>query len=129
MTNFQSNTARPKISTRRNGATSHRMLKAIISMKWAIRFMSLHPGSKSHAIHPRTPYRTRRLPVMAHGGGSRWWRAAAGSARTFALVPPPRYFGGRSEEHTSELQSHLNLVCRLLLAKKKQKLQFSITTL
>src|SRR5260370_14276733 len=26
----------------------------------------------------------------------------------------------RSEEHTSELQSHLNLVCRLLLVKKKQ---------
>src|SRR5260370_19246952 len=25
----------------------------------------------------------------------------------------------RSEEHTSELQSHLNLVCRLLLEKKK----------
>src|SRR5260370_23816513 len=28
----------------------------------------------------------------------------------------------RSEEHTSELQSHLNLVCRLLLEKKKQQL-------
>src|SRR5260370_26654878 len=28
---------------------------------------------------------------------------------------------GRSEEHTSELQSHLNLVCRLLLEKKKKK--------
>src|SRR5690242_21552666 len=27
----------------------------------------------------------------------------------------------RSEEHTSELQSHVNLVCRLLLEKKKQK--------
>src|SRR5260370_29307343 len=27
--------------------------------------------------------------------------------------------GARSEEHTSELQSHLNLVCRLLLEKKK----------
>src|SRR6266571_6398816 len=26
----------------------------------------------------------------------------------------------RSEEHTSELQSHVNLVCRLLLEKKKQ---------
>src|SRR5260370_13096471 len=26
----------------------------------------------------------------------------------------------RSEEHTSELQSHLNLVCRLLLEKKKE---------
>src|SRR5260370_13117103 len=29
--------------------------------------------------------------------------------------------GVRSEEHTSELQSHLNLVCRLLLEKKKTK--------
>src|SRR5260370_23877777 len=30
-------------------------------------------------------------------------------------------WGSRSEEHTSELQSHLNLVCRLLLEKKKIK--------
>src|SRR5438477_5857845 len=29
--------------------------------------------------------------------------------------------GGRSEEHTSELQSHVNLVCRLLLEKKKNR--------
>src|SRR5690242_21171220 len=29
----------------------------------------------------------------------------------------------RSEEHTSELQSHVNLVCRLLLEKKKKKKQ------
>src|SRR5260370_14252027 len=32
----------------------------------------------------------------------------------------------RSEEHTSELQSHLNLVCRLLLEKKK-KIRANIT--
>src|SRR6266480_63186 len=32
-------------------------------------------------------------------------------------LPP----AGRSEEHTSELQSHVNLVCRLLLEKKKKK--------
>src|SRR5260370_19910025 len=31
----------------------------------------------------------------------------------------PRCINSRSEEHTSELQSHLNLVCRLLLEKKK----------
>src|SRR5256885_8421848 len=31
---------------------------------------------------------------------------------------------GRSEEHTSELQSPCNLVCRLLLEKKKKKTQF-----
>src|SRR6476661_10814036 len=33
---------------------------------------------------------------------------------------PPTIEQGRSEEHTSELQSHLNLVCRLLLEKKKK---------
>src|SRR5438477_3645187 len=31
-----------------------------------------------------------------------------------------RLEGVRSEEHTSELQSHVNLVCRLLLEKKKK---------
>src|SRR5260370_37232140 len=31
------------------------------------------------------------------------------------------WWTARSEEHTSELQSHLNLVCRLLLEKKKKK--------
>src|SRR5690242_21212858 len=30
----------------------------------------------------------------------------------------------RSEEHTSELQSHVNLVCRLLLEKKNQPTEF-----
>src|SRR5260370_20692857 len=37
----------------------------------------------------------------------------------------------RSEEHTSELQSHLNLVCRLLLEKKKNKIlhhEYIVTT-
>src|SRR3712207_7700849 len=33
---------------------------------------------------------------------------------------PFRGFGGRSEEHTSELQSRQYLVCRLLLEKKKK---------
>src|SRR5260370_14631983 len=48
------------------------------------------------------------------------------------VAPPPFWLGRRrsagsvasrirSEEHTSELQSHLNLVCRLLLEKKKKK--------
>src|SRR2546422_6610846 len=34
--------------------------------------------------------------------------------------PPYDVAGWRSEEHTSELQSRLHLVCRLLLEKKKQ---------
>src|SRR5437773_7170078 len=32
----------------------------------------------------------------------------------------------RSEEHTSELQSHHDLVCRLLLEKKKKKKKYSV---
>src|SRR6266571_8744518 len=34
----------------------------------------------------------------------------------------PPCWSPRSEEHTSELQSHVNLVCRLLLEKKKNKI-------
>src|SRR2546422_3328123 len=34
--------------------------------------------------------------------------------------------GGRSEEHTSELQSRLHLVCRLLLEKKKKTTKISL---
>src|SRR5260370_26226944 len=43
------------------------------------------------------------------------------------LATTPALEERRSEEHTSELQSHLNLVCRLLLEKKKKSL-FSSTT-
>src|SRR3989449_6615558 len=42
--------------------------------------------------------------------GKRWKKSSA------PAVPSPR----RSEEHTSELQSRLHLVCRLLLEKKKK---------
>src|SRR5260370_1596838 len=45
-------------------------------------------------------------------GGKRIYRQGHISRRCRQEIP-------RSEEHTSELQSHLNLVCRLLLEKKK----------
>src|SRR5688572_24828208 len=45
----------------------------------------------------------------------------AGAANRRILQPRGKVLGGstRSEEHTSELQSQSNLVCRLLLEKKK----------
>src|SRR2546422_8976893 len=47
-------------------------------------------------------------------------RALVSSRRSPALAPElARISLGRSEEHTSELQSRLHLVCRLLLEKKK----------
>src|SRR5256885_12164754 len=51
------------------------------------------------------------LPICGVGG----WFAA--TARLPFVAGPDRF---RSEEHTSELQSPCNLVCRLLLEKKKQ---------
>src|SRR2546429_4646029 len=41
----------------------------------------------------------------------------------------PRQLRLRSEEHTSELQSRLHLVCRLLLEKKKKKKKKYLTTI
>src|SRR5260370_30477425 len=48
---------------------------------------------------------------------------SAGGISSSAKSRPMR----RSEEHTSELQSHLNLVCRLLLEKKKESVANSST--
>src|SRR5260370_19833186 len=53
--------------------------------------------------------------------GSRRWRCESEARVCWptGLVGGQDGKGSRSEEHTSELQSHLNLVCRLLLEKKK----------
>src|SRR5690242_21059326 len=57
--------------------------------------------------------------------------SAASRSRHRSRPPRPRFLPpqprrcrarrSRSEEHTSELQSHVNLVCRLLLEKKKEQ--------
>src|SRR5436190_18109688 len=49
------------------------------------------------------------------------WLLAVRFIRAAKLLRLPRRRQGRSEEHTSELQSHSDLVCRLLLEKKKKK--------
>src|SRR2546427_421027 len=68
-----------------------------------------------------TLFRSReRGPLEDHRatgvrGRPRWRRLRARGGEGHREVP------GRSEEHTSELQSQSNLVCRLLLEKKKKK--------
>src|SRR5437773_12273086 len=63
------------------------------------------------------------LPILPPCASSR--SRVLGRGRTFAAgrTPPRCRTGGRSEEHTSELQSHHDLVCRLLLEKKKKKIK------
>src|SRR5260370_21371240 len=57
------------------------------------------------------------LPVLREEAGEISHLLLQGGNLGLQGVKP---LGQRSEEHTSELQSHLNLVCRLLLEKKKQ---------
>src|SRR5436190_9776482 len=56
---------------------------------------------------------TIHWPGSARSQASGWCSTASGS--------PSSKRRRRSEEHTSELQSHSDLVCRLLLEKKKKK--------
>src|SRR5690625_7049373 len=48
-----------------------------------------------------------------------WDKLRPRTGDTIVIAAVPRGGGGRSEEHTSELQSRGHLVCRLLLEKKK----------
>src|SRR2546427_1240307 len=58
------------------------------------------------------------LPISPRKAGRTWWTAfSIPTARRISLRSRKR----RSEEHTSELQSQSNLVCRLLLEKKKNR--------
>src|SRR5256886_11210462 len=53
------------------------------------------------------------------------------STRSVELLPTSVTTGvlARSEEHTSELQSQSNLVCRLLLEKKKKNIRSTVSVL
>src|SRR5205809_5203918 len=59
------------------------------------------------------------LPIFAHGDGAGHIRRR-GEARARREPDGEGRRRRRSEEHTSELQSRLHLVCRLLLEKKKK---------
>src|SRR3712207_7155424 len=79
--------------------------------------LSLHDALPIlHAVPPGAPLRR----VSRRAG-----RGLVHPRRAEGVVPPRRGAGvglagaGRSEEHTSELQSRQYLVCRLLLEKKK----------
>src|SRR2546427_8816056 len=87
------------------------------------------PSQQSSALEPpatmpRTPERRAAAPRTAPGP------PPPKPAKAVAPTPPPpaaapaapQRPAPRSEEHTSELQSQSNLVCRLLLEKKKHNL-------
>src|SRR2546427_7158773 len=72
---------------------------------------------RSHAVHRTRGHQTAHAPGR---GVPACWNGGSGH-----FIGAVR---GRSEEHTSELQSQSNLVCRLLLEKKK-KIEMNIQQL
>src|SRR5438034_7740136 len=93
-------------------------------------FILIRPPPRSTLFPYTTLFRSQRvarsqLQAQRRGRvapGGRALRTRSGRDRSDAR--PQRC--ARSEEHTSELQSHSDLVCRLLLEKKKKKKKIKI---
>src|SRR5438034_7167431 len=89
-------------------------------------FFQAEDGIRDHCV---TGVQTCALPISPRDPRCAAARGRARRRDRSSGDPPPRLSplrlretrGVRSEEHTSELQSHSDLVCRLLLEKKKNE--------
>src|SRR5260221_6977204 len=112
--------------------------KAVGRIAWlapaSVLFLGLGVGAEAQAGPVTSPsgvtremaratYRSSSLDSLA-GGTARWTRSRTENPTTgvdgWRVARITLYLALRSEEHTSELQSHSDLVCRLLLEKKKK---------
>src|SRR3989475_7996999 len=79
--------------------------------------------TRTRAVRGMTPERTKLPAIVPTFAILNSWRTSASPKTTsfFSGASRPAIAALRSEEHTSELQSQSNLVCRLLLEKKKNE--------
>src|SRR5437773_4421300 len=98
-----------EFSRRKNQASSPRLSESAV-----------RPGSPAGGSTLITSAPSHASICVQEGPASYWVRSKP--------APPARRCsrGSRSEEHTSELQSHHDLVCRLLLAKKKPRYRLAV---
>src|SRR5260370_18147617 len=102
-------------------------------MTLLIFFLMIRRPPRSTLFPYTTLFRSRSRPAALPTPVRRtspWHGSPASPGPAWVSVAPPSFCPRvesagqlkptRSEEHTSELQSHLNLVCRLLLEKKNQ---------
>src|SRR2546430_17570717 len=83
-------------------------------------FLMIRRPPRSTLFPYTTLFRSQDEQPDQHFGPAVQVRQLGGDAHRGARAPGRRCHR-RSEEHTSELQSQSNLVCRLLLEKKKKK--------
>src|SRR2546429_3836663 len=84
-----------------------------------LRLVARAPGRWGFCLRGHQPAATSRARANArNASASRVFRTWSGSSQPLRAIPRPTATLARSEEHTSELQSRLHLVCRLLLEKK-----------
>src|SRR5438132_9469844 len=83
--------------------------------------LSLHDALPIFASFSSCRYADQRraISVSSSTCSSACWRRGRSQSATGLRTP------ARSEEHTSELQSHSDIVCRLLLEKKKKRKVYS----
>src|SRR5256885_7100592 len=86
-------------------------------------FLMIRRPPRSTLFPYTTLFRSARVRVQAWTASSIWLSECTPGTNSPAMRPPRR-----SEEHTSELQSPCNLVCRLLLEKKDETLDHYITS-
>src|SRR5690348_17397967 len=96
-------------------------------------FLMIRRPPRSTLFPYTTLFRSWRVLDIGCNAGFYSFELAARGAQVTGLDMDPHYlrqarwaaerlgFADRSEEHTSELQSPVHLVCRLLLEKKKKK--------
>src|SRR2546426_3865457 len=82
---------------------------------WSFFFLMIRRPPRSTLFPYTTLFRSRNSEDYSRRGSAR----IPGDPEK-PRIPPESALAARSEEHTSELQSPCNLVCRLLLEKKKK---------
>src|SRR2546422_6047050 len=100
------------------------MAVALLDVIGLMMFLPLLPlyALRLHAVPATIGFLTASFPVAQLASSPIWGRVSDRyGRRPVLLVGLAGSAVARSEEHTSELQSRLHLVCRLLLEKKKKK--------
>src|SRR2546430_9338096 len=93
----------------------------MIHFEWFFFFFLMIRRPPRSTLFPYTTLFRSRWCRRGRRRSRRRATSAAASSRSTWRTPTPSRGSTRSEEHTSELQSQSNLVCRLLLEKKKKR--------